>query len=227
MINELREEKKEQTIAEIKGKPTSLRQQMFKKIKYDIITCELAPGESISESELAERFGVSKTPIREALTSLQQCNLVEYITNRGFRVSQISYEDVQEIYEARMFYEAGLFRMALKNITDSDVRFLEELNDEKLDLIRLENIDITLQNDTDFHMHIARASRNNRLVRHYKIILDESRRFMYMDLKRSKTIYSWYSNHILIIDALRKKDEIAGVNAIQEILNKQKERIFG
>jgi len=228
MINGLREDKKVLTFGEKKReKPISLRQQLYKAIKHAIIVGELAPGESISERDLAERFSVSKTPVREALTSLQQNNLVEYTTNRGFKVSTISYKDVQEIYEARIFYEAGLFRLALRNISESDICYLDELNAVKLDFDGLENVEKTLQNDTDFHMYIAQASHNNRLVWHYQIILDESLRFRYMDFKRNKTIYAWHSNHIRIIDALRNRDEIAGANAIQEILTNQKARIFG
>ena len=125
MINGLREDKKVLTFGEKKReKPISLRQQLYKAIKHAIIVGELAPGESISERDLAERFSVSKTPVREALTSLQQNNLVEYTTNRGFKVSTISYKDVQEIYEARIFYETGLFRLALSNMSESDICYL-------------------------------------------------------------------------------------------------------
>src|SRR4030042_646700 len=110
-------------------KQLSLRQQMYEAIKKAIITCELAPGEPISESDLAERFAVSKTPVREALTSLQQYHFVDYTPNRGFAVSTISIKDVQEIYEARIFYETGLFRLALRYISDVDLRNLDRVNE--------------------------------------------------------------------------------------------------
>ncbi len=205
----------------------SLRQQMYEQIKHAIITCELAPGQPISESELAERFEVSKTPVREALTSLQQVNFVEYTPNRGFTVSTISYHDVQEIYEARTFYEVGLFRLALKYITDADIHYLEELKEMTFDRESPDSINAYLHANTDFHMYIARISRNTRLARHYQIILDESQRLMYMDLKHSNVIHTWHSNHERIISAIRYRDEAAGVAAIQEIITDQKMRNFG
>ncbi len=214
-------------IDEAKIKHQSLRQQMYDAIKNAIIRCELAPGEPISESELAERFEVSKTPVREALTSLQQYHFVDYTPNRGFTVSTISIKDVQEIYEARIFYETGLFRLALPYISDTVLRDLERLNEIAFNQDVPESVDQYLQANTDFHMCIAQAGRNKRLSRHYQVILDESQRLMYMDLKHNNVLVTWHSNHERIISAIRKQDELAGTKAIQEIITEQKMRNFG
>jgi DNA-binding GntR family transcriptional regulator len=210
-----------------KNKHLSLRQQMYEAIKHAIITCELAPGEPISESDLAERFAVSKTPVREALTSLQQYHLVDYTSNRGFAVSTISIKDVQEIYEARIFYETGLFRLALRYISDVEISNLERLNDVTFNQEDPESIVQHLQANTDFHMSIARAGKNSRLSRHYQVILDEAQRLMYMDLKNNNVLLTWHSNHERIISAIRNRDEVAGGLAIQEIITEQKMRNFG
>ncbi len=214
-------------IDEARNKHQSLRQQMYDAIKNAIIRCELAPGEPISESDLAERFEVSKTPVREALTSLQQYHFVDYTPNRGFTVSTISIKDVQEIYEARIFYETGLFRLALPYISDVNLSYLEKLNEIGFYKEDSESIDQYLQTNTDFHMCIAQAARNNRLSRHYQVILDESQRLMYMDLIHNNVVRTWHSNHERIISAIRKRDETAGALAIQEIINEQKMRNFG
>src|SRR5512133_2684203 len=107
---------------------TILRQQIYKEIKHDIITCTLAPGEPVSENQFVDRFNVSKTPIREALTSLVQDGLLEYIPNRGFSITGVSIKDIQEIFEARIIYETTLYKMALKNITNVEITRLEEMN---------------------------------------------------------------------------------------------------
>src|ERR1044071_4474339 len=105
---------------------TVLRQQVYEQIKHDIITCKLSPGEPLSENQFLDRFQVSKTPIREALTSLVQDGLVEYTPNRGFMVTTVSVSDIQEIFEARIFFEAELFRLAIKNISDAEIDELEK-----------------------------------------------------------------------------------------------------
>jgi DNA-binding GntR family transcriptional regulator len=215
------------TIAEASTKHQSLRQQLYEAIKNAIIKCELAPGEPISESDLARRFNVSKTPVREALTSLQQYRFVDYTPNRGFTVSTISIKDVQEIYEARIFYETGLFRLALPYITEVDLQNLERLNEIAFMHDDPVSIDQYLQTNIDFHMCIASAGRNLRLSRHYQVILEESQRLMYMDLKHNNVILTWHSNHERIISAIRNRDELAGALAIQEIITNQKTRNFG
>ena len=107
------------------ARETVLRQQVYEQIKHDIITCKLAPGEPLSENQFLDRFKVSKTPIREALTSLVQDGLLEYTPNRGFMVTPISVADIQEIFEARIFFETELFRLAVKNISDEEIEELE------------------------------------------------------------------------------------------------------
>ena len=214
-------------ITKEKDKRLSLRQRTQQAIKHAIITCDLEPGEPIREADLAERFGVSKTPVREALTSLMQSNFVDYTTNRGFTVSTISISDVQEIYEARTFYETGLFRLALCNLSDADINKLVELNEITFDLEEPESIDDYMQANTDFHLCIAKASRNSRLVQQYQIILDEAQRLMYLDLIHNNVLLTWHSNHERIIAAIRNQDEQAGVDAIREIITNQKLRNFG
>jgi len=110
------------------ARQTVLRQHVYEQIKHDIITCKLTPGEPVSENQFLDRFKVSKTPIREALTSLVQEGLVEYTPNRGFSVTPISVADIQEIFEARIFFESEIFRLAVKKISDAEIDELEKHN---------------------------------------------------------------------------------------------------
>src|SRR6266508_3976228 len=105
---------------------TVLRQQVYEQIKHDIITCKLLPGQPLSENQFLDQFKVSKTPIREALTSLVQDGLVEYTPNRGCMVTTVSVADIQEIFDARIFFETELFRLAVKNISDAEIDRLEK-----------------------------------------------------------------------------------------------------
>src|SRR5574338_205870 len=109
----------------IMARNTVLREQVYEQIKHDIITCKLSPGEPLSENQFLDQFQVSKTPIREALTSLVQDGLVEYTPNRGFMVTAISILDINEIFEERIFFETEFFRMSVKNISDADIDQLE------------------------------------------------------------------------------------------------------
>lgn len=204
----------------------NLRQRVYEEIKADIITCRLKPGEPLSENQFLERFQVSKTPIREALTSLQQDHLVEYIPNRGFMVSPISVRDVQEIFDAREFYEVALFRLALKRITAVDIEKLEGYSRVEFDLNDPEAITLVLQTNYDFHLLIARMAGNSRLYWHYARLLDEAQRLIYLDFKNSNILPMWHSSHHGIVDALRDHDEAAGIAAIEHTLELAKRRIL-
>ncbi len=207
--------------------PVSLRQKVYEQIKREIITCKLAPGEPLSEGQFVDRFEVSKTPIREALTSLQQDRLVEYIANRGFSVTPISLRDIQEIFEARAFYECTLFQMALKYINQDEIERLEGYAHIEYDLSKVQAVENYLQANLDFHLAIARAARNSRIYWHYNSLMNEALRLIYLDFKNSNILPTWHSSHQGITQALRTGDEANGIQAIQETLELAKKRILG
>lgn len=204
----------------------NLRQQVYEQIKHDIISCKLSPGQPISEIQFVDRFQVSKTPIREALTSLQQDHLVEYIPNRGFSVANISFKDIQEIYEARIFFESVLIKLAVKHITTAEIEKLESYADIHYDWNDQASIDAYLQANIDFHLDIARAAHNNRLLWHYRTLLNEAQRLIYMDFISTNVIPIWSVSHKRFTDALRSQDEAAGVQAIEETLENAKKRLL-
>ncbi len=205
----------------------SLRQKVYAQIKHDILTCKLEPGEPLSENQFVERFQVSKTPIREALTSLQQDRLVEYIPNRGFMVAPISIRDVQEIFDAREFYEIALFKLALKRITPAEVEMLKGYSRVEHDLNDPAAIDIFLEANHNFHLGIARIAGNNRLYWHYASLLDEAQRLIYLDFKNSNILPMWHASHHGIMDALCEHDESKGVQSIKETLEQARRRVLG
>ncbi len=205
---------------------TTLRQQIYEQLKADIMSCSLAPGQVLSEDQLAARFGASKTPIREALTSLVQDRLVEYFPNRGFMVTSISVADIQEIFDARIFFETGLFRLAVKYMSDADIEMLENefcAGGEKLH--DRQNGEF-LQSNIKFHLMLARAAHNHRLLWYYETLMNEAQRLFHMDLIRHPDLYQWAHGHESIIRALRSRDEAAGLAAIREALESARRRIL-
>jgi DNA-binding GntR family transcriptional regulator len=200
---------------------------VYEKIKHDIMTCKLAPGEPLSENQFLERFGVSKTPIREALTSLVQDGLVEYTPNRGFMVTNVSVSDIQEIFEARIFIEAELFRLAVKKISDGEIDELEKQSRVEADLKKPEYAETFLESNRNFHIALAAAGRNSRLLWYYETLMNEAQRLFYMDISNHHQDFRWGHGHEGIIQALRNRDEEAGVTVIRETLETARKRILG
>jgi DNA-binding GntR family transcriptional regulator len=209
------------------ARQTVLRQHVYEQIKHDIITCKLKPGEPVSENQFVDRFGVSKTPIREALTSLVQDGLLEYTPNRGFQVTPISVADIQEIFEARIFFEAEIFRLAVKKITDEEIDELEQHNWVKGDTKSPEHAEAFLESNRKFHSTLAAASRNRRLLWYYETLMNEAQRLFYMDLSLHNKEFQWGHGHEGIIKALRDRDEVSGVTAIRDTLENARKRVLG
>jgi DNA-binding GntR family transcriptional regulator len=206
---------------------TVLRQHVYEQIKHDIITCRLAPGEPVSENQFVDRFGVSKTPIREALTSLVQDGLLEYTPNRGFRVTPIAVADIQEIFEARIFFEAEIFRLAVKKISDAEIDELEKHNWVEGDSKSPEHAEAFLESNRKFHSTLAAASRNSRLLWYYETLMNEAQRLFYMDISLHNKEFRWGHGHEGIIKALRDRDEAAGLTVIREALENARKRVLG
>jgi DNA-binding GntR family transcriptional regulator len=205
----------------------SLRQKAYDAIKREIITCRLSPGESISELQFVERFQVSKTPIREALTALQKDGLVHYIPNRGFTVAPITIRDVQEIFEAREFFETTLFRLAMANLSDASIAILDGFSKVEFDINSPAAVDVLLQANENFHLEIARLAGNSRLLDYYRNLLNEAQRLIYLDFKNSNISRAWHTSHHELMDSIRNRDVESGVRYIRETLNKAKRRILG
>ena len=209
------------------ARETVLRQQVYEQIKHDIITCKLSPGEPLSENQFLDRFKVSKTPIREALTSLVQDGLVEYTPNRGFMVTTVSVADIQEIFDARIFFETELFRLAIKKITDAEIDQLEKQNQVEHDPKSPEYVETFLESNRKFHTALASAGRNSRLLWYYEVLMNEAQRLFYMDMSLHHNEFRWGHGHEGIIEALRNRDEATGVTAIRDTLENARKRILG
>ena len=207
-------------------KATVLRQQVYEQIKHEIITCVLGPGSQLGEGQFVDRFKVSKTPIREALTSLMQDGLAEYEPNRGFRVTPISIKDIQEIFDARAFFEIAFFKLAVRYVSDVEVKGLEALS-VKVEAGSVNDVDRFLESNLKFHLALAAAARNTRLLWYYSNLMNQAQRLFYLDISYHKEDLKWGHGHNEIIKSLQERDEAKGIAAIQSTLEQAKKRILG
>lgn len=149
-------------------RPGPLR--VFERLRRLILEGEYAPNERLIEEQFAERLGVSRTPIRQALTMLEAEGLVEIVPNRGAMVCSFSVEDVWEIYDLRAVLEGHAARRAASRIREPELQRLERLADEMEGLggrfsDHEEEIRTLVALNNEFHGTIIAASRNKRLER--------------------------------------------------------------
>ncbi len=139
-----------------------LAAQAYDRLRDSIVSGELAPGEALLEVRLAERLGMSRTPVREALRVLARDGFVEAQAARGYVVPRGSVEDLRELFDLRESLEGLAARSAAVRATAAEIAEFERLC-QKYD--RARDLDAWTRIGTEFHRGILAAARNRRLAR--------------------------------------------------------------
>jgi DNA-binding GntR family transcriptional regulator len=142
-----------------------LRHVIAKRLRAAILASEIKPGEWLRQEQLAHKFGVSHTPVREALQDLVGEGLVEHIPYRGIRVIEFSVADLQDLYASRAFLEGLAARFAAQNITSEQLTELRRLSDEMEKRREQKNWNEYRHINRRFHQVIYTASDHAYLIR--------------------------------------------------------------
>jgi len=117
----------ERIIADARGSNVTAQDLVLTSVRAAILAGVLSPGARLRQEDLAERFGTSRIPVREALRALEYEGLVTSEPHRGFTVTELDADDVEEVYELRIVLESHAVRLALPLLTDEDLAELEQL----------------------------------------------------------------------------------------------------
>ncbi|HHW91864.1 MAG TPA: GntR family transcriptional regulator [Firmicutes bacterium] len=202
---------------------TSLRGQLYETLKEDILLNKYKPGAELQIDKLSRKFGVSTTPIREALVRLEGDGLVVSIPNRGVQVAPISLGDVRNIYEVRRLLEPHIAKIVARHCEEEEVEALYE----KLVKLTEGPTDLTTYINADLELHeLMFRYLSNTLL---KDILDQvdqhSIRVRYLvessaDELRLEVVELVTKEHLKILDAVRKRDEEkAAAATLQHLTN--------
>lgn len=137
---------------------------VYEELKLAIIDLRLAPGEPLREAALADQLGVSKTPIREALTRLEQDGLVETTSFKGAAATVYSRRDLEEIYELRELLETAAVRRAAESMSEEDRTRLEQVCAESRALSAAEDADRLSALLTEFDQLLFAQVTNSRVA---------------------------------------------------------------
>ncbi len=176
---------------------TSEKNRIYLELRKEILTLSLSPRVLLVESALAERFGVSKAPVREALAILQRDGLVEALPRKGYLVTPLTVNDVHELFQLRMALEGTAAELAATRITEEELAYLESLQ-PKESTGGDPNLAKFLENNRKFHLAVARASRNTRLILLIEQITEEMGRAIAASYR--------IGEHKAVVDGLRAHD---------------------
>lgn len=187
----------------------SLEESVFLTLEEEILSGQLSRGETLTETSISSRLGVSRTPLRGALHRLAEEGLIEIIPNRGAVVIGIGEEDLIDIYKIRMRLEGLASAEAARRISDDDVKRLRENVELAEFYMSKKNSEHLEELDSEFHNIIYKAS-GNRLL--YKT-LSELHRNIQFYRKRSlaveKRLEKSTAEHREILSAIERGDSDA------------------
>jgi DNA-binding GntR family transcriptional regulator len=182
------------------GKVPSLYHQLLE----EVLEGDLRPGEILVETALGKRFGVSRTPIREALRMLEQDGVLERV-NRGMRVRQTSSEEVLEIYGVRAILEAAAARDAASRRTDYDLATLDRIFQTMAEAKTATPQEMAVINRS-FHRAIWQAAGNRTLADLLERLAVHLRRYPATTYLRSGRWEEALEEHRQLLEAIRDKD---------------------
>ena len=204
--------------------PPSLAHQVYETIKAEIIACVYQPGQQIAQPQLAEKYGAGITPIREALQRLAKEGLVQPLPRFGYIVTPITLAGVNEIYEARSILETAAARLAAVRATQEQLDKICELaNYTYIYKDHTSYVDF-LTHNKEFHMEVALASGNHRLVDMISQALDEMTRILHLGMDLKDSAEEMRCEHRELFAALdqRDPDEAERIVRAQLILSQQR-----
>ena len=203
-----------------------LRDVVFKTLRQSILTGELKPGERLMEIHLADKLGVSRTPIREAIRQLELEGLVVMLPRRGAQVAHITEKSMSDVLEVRLALDELSVKLACERITDEEIVRLREacLDFEKaVDSADIRNITSA---DVAFHDIIFAASRNMRLIQMMNNLAEQMYRYRFEYIKDDSGWQSLITEHRMITDAIAMRDPELSARAIHVHIKNQENSII-
>ncbi len=187
-------------------KHLTLREKILENIRDAIISGALKAGSRVSEPDLAERYGISRTPIREALRQLESEGYLTVIPRRGAVVSVFSEKDVEEFYAIKSILEGYAARRACEKLTAKELDRLQAINDRLADLAANNDIKTFFKIHNDFHDVFIKAADNEKLRELIISLVTRFQRLRLMSISLPGRMGISVQEHEKIIEAFRRKD---------------------
>lgn len=183
-----------------------LRDVVFNTLRQAILKGELEPGERLMEIQLAERLGVSRTPIREAIRKLELEGLVNMVPRKGAEVAKISERNLRDVLEVRRALEELAMELACQRLSEEDIEKIKELNVRMQ--AEMDNEDSTALAEVDeaFHDVIYLGTGNERLVQMLNNLREQMYRYRLEYIKDQGSRASLVKEHEELINAVAARD---------------------
>ena len=206
----------------------NLSARVYNQIKNLILCNEIMPGQKLHHQQLSERLGVSRTPIREALTRLVQEGYVSFLPNRGFTCKEIRMQEAEELYELREALEAFAVEKAIETVTDTALRQLRDKMNAYGRDVQNRFTRERLVYDQDVHLEIAKLTGNetlkNTLSHVFERIVLKRRTDGLYDPARG---IAAHQEHLRLLEAMERRDAAQAVAILRSHVQAGKKNVMG
>lgn len=194
----------------------TLREIILESIRESILRGSLKPGEKVAEPELAERFGISRTPIREAFRQLESEGYLTVIPRKGAVVTALSERDVEEFYSIKSILEGYAARIAAEKLSTKDLDRLEAINERLQQLANEGDVKTFFRVHNEFHELFIRASGNEKLFELIGQLLLKFNRLRMASLALPGRMNISVQEHRKILEAFRRQDGDQADNLVRK-----------
>ena len=199
------------------GKRISMTEKVLQELRNEIVNWNYDENDMITEAEISKKYGVSKTPSRDALNCLCMEGLLEKIPNKGYLVKGISVTELQSLFQFREILEKASAEMAIHYATDEELKHLKEHTKEQISRIEGGTYQEYSETNMQFHMSVAYLSRNQYLISSLENILNKLRRVLVKDWRVSEAKILM-AEHLELTDALCMRDVERAKQSIEKEL---------
>ncbi|MEG1824768.1 MAG: GntR family transcriptional regulator [Cloacibacillus sp.] len=204
-------------------KVPTLSELAYESIKEQILSCRIRPGEKINIDHYSESLGVSTTPVREALSKLQQEGLVHYIPRTGWKISRISKQEFRKLQELKSLLEITLAERAMPFIKPKDIPQMIVLNNQMKELFKpgsdgKPDLEKLLEANDRFHMYIFNFYDNDLMIEILQQTWNNLRYARLIWISSEEFLNNFYDEHNEIIKSIKDKDGVALRNAVEKHL---------
>ncbi len=209
-----------------KSRRESLRSRAYEEIKRLIILNELAAGQYLNVSMLAERLGVGRTPVHESIMQLAHEGLLEVLPRKGVLVKPVSLREAMELSTVRLVNERYCATLAAERANVKHIETMREILEEADAAIERRDIEKALQLDLMFHRAIAEAGGNKTLAGILSNLHERSQRYWFISLSDPGHMRSVSRQHGRILRAIENHDPKTAASAMDEHISKAQEKII-
>ena len=194
----------------------TLREKILETIREAILKGNLKPGEKVAEPELAERFGISRTPIREAFRQLESEGYLTVIPRKGAVVAALSERDVEEFYAIKSILEGYAAELASNKLTERELGKLEAINDKLRQLAVDGDVKSFFRVHDEFHETFIKAADNSKLFEMIQQLGRKFNRLRMASLSVPGRMEFSVTEHDKLLDAFRKGDGRAAEKLVKK-----------